>query len=71
MLKKRVTKKDGGEKTISEKFEDPVRYSGIPGVEAVIDKDLASSVLAKGIGCQKLIILTDVKGALAIFICFL
>ena len=39
------------------------RNGMIEGVEAVIDKDLASSVLAKGIGCQKLIILTDVKGA--------
>ena len=33
------------------------------GVEAVIDKDLASSVLASSIGCSRLLILTDVKNA--------
>ena len=32
MLRKRVTKKDGVEKTNSEKLDDPVRYSGMPGV---------------------------------------
>lgn len=33
------------------------------GVEAVIDKDLASSVLAASIGCSRLMILTDVPNA--------
>ncbi len=43
----------------------PVVKNGnrIEGVEAVIDKDLASSVLAHGIGCSNLVILTDVEGA--------
>jgi carbamate kinase len=34
--------------------------SGIIGVEAVIDKDLASSVLASSLGFERLMILTDV-----------
>lgn len=33
------------------------------GVEAVIDKDLASSVLASSTGCSRLLILTDVRNA--------
>jgi len=33
---------------------------GFKGVEAVIDKDLASAVLAKNIGAEKLVILTEV-----------
>ncbi|GJQ31943.1 MAG: carbamate kinase [Ignavibacteriaceae bacterium] len=38
-------------------------YGTIKGVEAVIDKDLASSVLATQIGAEELIILTDVPKA--------
>ncbi len=38
-------------------------YGTIKGVEAVIDKDLASSVLATQIGAEELIILTDVPRA--------
>ncbi len=34
---------------------------GFKGVEAVIDKDLASSVLARNIGAEKLVILTEVS----------
>ncbi|MCL4327276.1 MAG: carbamate kinase [Candidatus Thermoplasmatota archaeon] len=34
--------------------------SGIVGIEAVIDKDLASSVLASSLGFERLMILTDV-----------
>ncbi len=37
------------------------------GVEAVIDKDLASSVLAASIGCSRLMILTDVTNAFVNF----
>lgn len=39
-----------------------VRIDGrLVGVEAVIDKDLASAVLAKAIGCRTLLIVTDVS----------
>jgi carbamate kinase len=38
-------------------------YGSIKGVEAVIDKDLASSVLALQIGAEELVILTDVPQA--------
>ncbi len=38
-------------------------YGTIKGVEAVIDKDLASSVLANQIGADELVILTDVPQA--------
>jgi carbamate kinase len=40
----------------------PVAWEGpcLVGVEGVIDKDLASSLLARGLGAQKLIILTSV-----------
>ena len=41
-----------------------IRKNGrLTGVEAVIDKDLASSVLASSTGCSRLLILTDVKNA--------
>ncbi len=41
-----------------------VRQGGkLKGVDAVIDKDLASSCLAKALGAQRLIILTDVRRA--------
>ncbi|TLZ67505.1 MAG: carbamate kinase [Methanobacteriota archaeon] len=36
------------------------RGTGLQGVEAVVDKDLASAVLAKGIGADLLVIITDV-----------
>lgn len=36
------------------------RLDGLYGVEAVIDKDLAATVLALGLGAERLIILTDV-----------
>ncbi len=35
---------------------------GLEGVEAVIDKDLASAVLAIGLGADRFVILTDVEG---------
>ncbi|MDW5563411.1 MAG: carbamate kinase [Methanomassiliicoccus sp.] len=35
----------------------------LEGVEAVVDKDLASACLAKGMGVEELIMLTDVDGA--------
>ena len=37
-----------------------IRDGGYEGVEAVIDKDLASSLLARDLGAERLIILTDV-----------
>lgn len=37
--------------------------SGLAGIDAVIDKDLASSLLASLLGAEKLVILTDVEGA--------
>lgn len=44
----------------------PTRYDSadhvMRGVEAVVDKDLASAVLARDLGAQKLIIATDVEG---------
>ncbi|MCX6777316.1 MAG: carbamate kinase [Candidatus Micrarchaeota archaeon] len=43
------------------------RDGKLVGVEAVIDKDLASSLLAREIGASKLIILTDVDAAYANF----
>ena len=39
-----------------------VREDGYRGVEAVIDKDLASSLLASKLGAEYLLILTDVDG---------
>ena len=43
----------------------PVRREGgnVSGVEAVIDKDLAGALLAREVGADALIILTDVDGA--------
>ena len=38
------------------------RGEGLRGVEAVVDKDLASALLAKVLGADRLIILTDVDG---------
>ena len=35
---------------------------GLRGVDAVIDKDLSASLLAKGLSVEKLVILTDVDG---------
>ena len=35
---------------------------GLRGVEAVIDKDATSSLLARGLGAEQLVLLTDVEG---------
>jgi carbamate kinase len=34
----------------------------LEGIEAVVDKDLASAVLAEGLGARRLVFLTDVQG---------
>lgn len=40
------------------------RSGGLRGVDAVIDKDWASALLARGLGAKRLFVLTDVPGVL-------
>lgn len=50
----------GGGGGIPVAYEDPVAREGYVGVEAVIDKDLTSSLLAIRLAADRLIVLTDV-----------